>query len=196
MWPGTFGPYPASRPGRLTREMFVRGQARLQAGLADARARLAVLTGANGLLRASQQAYATGTSLAQAGLPGPAWARCRLVAVHARDQAPGHDLARLALRWEVIGPDGKPFPALDADITLTPDGQRTVTLALTGVYRPPPGIQGDEDDQATVRRVAEATIQVFLDRIAEVIGGPARAGERNGGITGQVGSWPPVDPAP
>jgi hypothetical protein len=69
------------------------------------------------------------------------WGRSRLVTVHARDQAERHDAARLALRWEVIGPDGKPFPALDADVMLTPDGNRATTLVLNGVYRPPPGIQ-------------------------------------------------------
>lgn len=177
--------------------MFVGGEADLQIGLPDARARLADLTRADRLLRASQGAYGTGTDLAESGPLGWVWGLCRLVRVHARDQAAHDDAPRLALRWEVTGPGGEPFPALDADLTLTPAGKHATTLALTGVYRPPPGSQDEADGQATVRRVAEVTIGDFLDRIARSICGPAPADERDGGISGEGGSWPPpADPAP
>jgi hypothetical protein len=157
--------------------MFVTAQACLQIGLADAWARLADLLCAGWLLSASQEAYDTGISRAQPGPPGSAWGRCQLVTVHAQDQAARHCPARLALRWEVTGPDGERFPALDADLTLTPAGERATTLALIGVYRPPPGDQSTGDDRAAVQRVAATTIRAFLGRIAKAICGPARAGE-------------------
>jgi len=174
--------------------MLVTGEAGLQAGFADARAGLADLRRAGWLLNASQEAYAVGTSLAS-GPPGSVWRLSRLVAVHARDQAARDDSARLALRWEAIGPAGEPFPALNADITLTPAGDHATTLALVGVYRPPPGNHGNADDQATTRRAATATIQAFLGRIATAISVPALVDERDDGLTGERGFGPPANPA-
>jgi hypothetical protein len=161
----------------FTDGMFVNRQADLPIAVADAQARLADLTHAGWLLSASQDAYEAGASLARSGAPGSAWCMCGLVAVHTRNQAAHHNLARLALRWEAATPGGERFPALDADITLTPAGDRTTTLALTGVYRPPPRQQGVADDRATVERVVAATIGVFLDRIAAAICRPVTGGK-------------------
>jgi len=47
-----------------------------------------------------------------------------------------------------------------------------------------------------VRRVAEATIQAFLDRVAAAITVPGPASEWNGGTRGQGGSVPPAAQAP
>jgi hypothetical protein len=189
-------PFLSRYPGRLTGGMFMAGEARLQIAVTDAQASLADLIAAGGLLAGSQEAYGTGTSLAESGPLGWVWGMCRLVTVHALDQPAHRSPVRLALRWDVTGPDGERFPALDADLTLTPAGEHATTLALTGVYRPPPGIQRNGDDEAVVRRVAAATIRAFLNRIAMAICGPARADERDGGITGEDGPWPPADPAP
>jgi hypothetical protein len=46
------------------------------------------------------------------------------------------------LRWEATGPGGRLFPALDADITLTPAGEHATLLGLAGCYRPPLGSWG------------------------------------------------------
>lgn len=46
------------------------------------------------------------------------------------------------LRREAAGPYGRLFPALDADITLTPAGQQATVLELAGAYRPPLGAAG------------------------------------------------------
>jgi hypothetical protein len=69
------------------------------------------------------------------------------------------------------------FPALDADITLTPAGNHSTTLTLTGAYRPPLGTVGAELDRAILYRVAAATIRAFLHRVADAIVHPARAAE-------------------
>jgi hypothetical protein len=79
------------------------------------------------------------------------------------------DSVQLALRWDVAGPGGGLFPALDADITLARAGGLATTLTLTGVYRPPLGSVGAGLDQAILHRVAVATIRDFLSRIGTAI---------------------------
>jgi hypothetical protein len=46
------------------------------------------------------------------------------------------------LRWEATGAAGGLFPALDADLILTAEGQDKTLIALTGCYRPPLGRLG------------------------------------------------------
>jgi hypothetical protein len=173
--------------------MFVRGEARAEISLTLAQARLANLARAGWLLGASQGAYGAGaTDLARADPPGPERGKSRLVNVHFRDLAADRGPAYLALRWEAIGPGGELFPTLDADIALSPAGEQATTLTLAGVYRPPPGNLGGELDQVVLRRVAEATIQMFVNRIAEAIIVPGPATEPGGGITGEGWFWPPT----
>jgi len=165
--------------------MFVRAEARAEISLTLAQARLANLARAGWLLSASQGAYGAGaTDLARAAPPGPVGGNSRLVNAHFRDLAGHGGLAHLALRWEAIGPGGELFPTLDADIALSPAGEHATTLTVIGVYRPPPGNLGGELDQVVLRRVAEATIQTFVNRIAEAIIAPGPAtetGRRNHG---------------
>jgi len=169
--------------------MFVSGEVRLEIGFADARARLADLSRAGWLLDASQEAYGHGTAgLAQFAPPGSVGGMSRLVAAHSRDLAGPGDPARLALRWEAIGPDGEVFPALDADITLIPAGEHATALTLAGVFRPPPENPGHGLDQAIVQRVAMTAIRAFLDRIAQAIGGPAQSAEGDHDIPSEGGS--------
>jgi hypothetical protein len=118
----------------------------------------------------------------------------RLVAAHPRDLAGPHDWARLALRWEVTGPGGELFPALDADLTLTPAAQRATALTLAGVFRPPPGNPGHGLDRAIVQRVALNAVRVFLDRVAQAIGVPAPAAGGDHEIPRNGRSWPPGAP--
>ncbi len=117
---------------------------------------------------ASAQAYGEGlTGLARVGPPVPAPGVPRLIGVHYRDLTVRDDHARIALRWEVEGPAGGLFPALDADITLTSAGKHSATLTLTGAYRLPPGTAGPELDRAILLRVATATIRAFLHHVVE-----------------------------
>jgi len=168
--------------------MFVSGQVRLVIGFADARARLAELTRAGWLLSASRDAYGSGWSdLAQSASPGSVRGLPGLVTARSLDLAGSGDSAGLALRWEADGPGGQLFPALDADLTLTADGEQATTLALAAVYRLPPGNPGSGLDPAMAQRVARATIGALLDRIADAITGPARAGESDDGIPGGDG---------
>ena len=177
--------------------MFVRAEAQAEISLTLAQARLGNLARAGWLLSASQGAYGAGaTDLARAAPPGRGRGKSRLVNVHFRGLAADGGSARLTLRWEAIGPGGQLFPALDADIALSPAGEHATTLTLAGVYRPPPGNLGGELDQVVLRRVAEATIETFVDRIAGAIVAPVRRLKPGGGITDEGWFWPPTAEAP
>jgi hypothetical protein len=163
---GDQSPSPGAPVAQSTDCMFVSDEASLDVSLAAAQARLAHLVRGGVLGSASAQAYRDGiTGLA------------RLIEVHFQDLATRGDAARLALRWEAARPGSGLFPALDADITLTPAGEHSTRLTLTGVYRPPPGSAGPELDRAIVRQVATATIRAFLHRITDAISHPARTAE-------------------
>ena len=78
--------------------------------------------------------------------------------------------AVLILRWEAVSQSGRPFPALDADIILVPDGEHAVLVRLTGVCRQPPGTRSG---QTTTQTVAAAAIRTLLTHIAGAISDPA-----------------------
>lgn len=168
-------PSPDGHRALSAHRVFVSDEVLLDASFPAARARLASLIRGGSLGGASARAYREGiTGLARSGPPGPAPGLPRLVQVHAQHLTAGGDCGRVALRWDVAGPDGGLFPALDADLTLAPAGEQAAALTLTGVYRPPPGVAGPGLDLAVVLRCATATFRAFLGHLTEAI---AVAGE-------------------
>lgn len=150
---------------------FVGDHLLLEVSFDAARARLAHLAGDGVLLGASECAYGAGiTGLVDAA--GPVAGMSRLAGVRAGDVAETRDCARLWLRWDAIGPDGAVFPALDADLTLSPAGEKTTALALAGVYRLP-GQAEAELDPAIVGCYAAVTIRSFIARLASALMHPA-----------------------
>ena len=148
----------------------------LEVGFPAAQAGLAALAQDSSLLNAAENAYgAAARSLARVSPPGAVPGISTLAEVRFRDLVARDGSALLTLRWDVTGPGGALFPALDADITLTRTGGQATLLALTGVYRPPLGILGAPLDRAVLREVAAAMIHAFVTRIAEAIA--HRAGE-------------------
>jgi hypothetical protein len=123
------------------------------------------------LLSASEHAYGAGIAdLAEtAGLTA---AMSRLVGVQSGNLTETEGCARLRLRWEAIGSDGTLFPALDADLTLSPAGENTTVLALAGVYRLPEHA-GAWLDPGIVRCFAAVTIDSFIARLACALMHPA-----------------------
>ena len=116
--------------------------------------------------------------------PGPA-RRCvsKLVGVHVLDVVTRGEAAVLALRWQATGPGDRLFPALDADIWLTPAGERSARLSLAGVCRPPLGALNAGLDRAVFHRAAGATIRSLLARLADVLArtqDPAATGQAPG----------------
>ena len=157
--------------------MFVRGQLQAAVSFAVAQARLEELARGDGLLRAAYEAYGQGISgLAQDDPPGLVGGTSRLADARFGDLVADRDRAHMALRWEAIAADGALFPVLDADLALTPAGERATTLDLAGVYRPPPGTERNGLDPSGLQRVAPAIIQAFLNRIAAAIGSNPSAG--------------------
>ncbi len=160
-------------PG-LTCDVFIGTDIRLDVGFSAAQARMARLARGGMLRRASDDAYRNlGAALARVGpletMPGLS----RLVTVRFSDMTIHEDFASMAMRWEADGPGGALFPALDADITLSPAGDDATKLTVAGVYRPPLGVLGAGLDRMLLHRVAEATIRVFAQDIAAAMADPA-----------------------
>ncbi len=156
--------------------MFVVHETRLDIPFSAAQARLSNLIGGSLLVEASQGAYGEGISgLTRVGPAGPMPGLSRLVHARFGDLVIRGDAATLKLRWEAIGPGGGLFPALDADLTLTATGTQATVFRLDGAYRPPLGALGTGLDRAILHRVATATIQSFVYRVADAIVNPAPA---------------------
>jgi len=171
---GDVGPLFGDRQSAFTDGVFVGHQVLVNVGIGVARIRLANLVHDGLLVIASRDAYGGAvTGLARVGPLGSVPWLSKLIQVQARDLVIGEGPAVLTLRWQATGPGGALFPVLDADIRLAPAGDRAVMLRLDGAYRPPLGIAGAGLDRAILRRVATATVQDFLGRIAEVIADPA-----------------------
>lgn len=150
--------------------MFVRAEVRVGLGLTAAQAGLSHLASGGLLRRASDDAYRElGIGLARVGPLGAAPGMSKLVVVRFSDLAVHEDFAVVAMRWEAAKPGGALFPALDADIKLTPAGDDAVVLAVSGVYRPPLGGLGAGLDRVVLRRVAQATVRRFTHRIGAAL---------------------------
>lgn len=161
--------------------MFVREETRLAVAFAVACTGLADLVRDGRLLDASQEAYGDGvTGLAKVGPPGTWPDLSKLVMIHVGDVTVTDGSARLPLRWEATWPGSRLFPALDADITMTPAEDRATMLILTGVYRPPLGRLGAALDRAILSRVASATIRDFVDRLGTAIRDSSLDAEQRG----------------
>lgn len=170
--------------------MFASGQQVIDVPLGTAQSRLASLVHGGWLRRTSDEVYRHSTDdLLRVGPFGAKPVTSRLVRVQSTDPAYRDDAMRIGLRWEAVGVTGALFPALDADITLSAEGQRT-RVALTGTYRPPLGAFGAGLDRLVLRKVATATITAFLDHVSAALqGDPAM-------VADPAPSWPSRGPSP
>lgn len=164
--------------------MFIGAEVQLDLGFDAVQAKLAYLVRGGLLPRASGGAYDQWQAgLAQIGPWATALGICSLVQVLVRDMVTRADRATWTMRWEVTGPGGSLFPALDADITLTPAGADATMLAVCGAHRPPPGVPGAGPDRAIMHQAAEVMIQNFTISIRMAIMHPAASPEPgHGGI--------------
>jgi hypothetical protein len=69
------------------------------------------------------------------------------------------------LRWEVTGPGGRLFPALDANLELARGADAESRLSIVASYKPPLGKVGTTVDRAGLWRVASATMTALLHEI-------------------------------
>jgi hypothetical protein len=158
--------------------MFIGAEVRLDLGFDTVQARMVTLVRGGLLPRASGGAYGEWQAcLAQIRPWVTALGMCRLVQVLVRDMVTHADCATWTMRWEVAGPGGSLFPALDADIKLTPAGAGASMLAVCGAYRPPTGVLGVGLDRAIMHQAAEVMIQSFTIHIRMAIMHPAASPE-------------------
>jgi hypothetical protein len=84
-----------------------------------------------------------------------------------------------SLRWDPISEEGEPgafdrlLPGLDAELGLNVESPTRVTLLLDARYQPPGGPVGAAADAMALRRVAEGTVQRFLEQTAARLGAEA-----------------------
>jgi hypothetical protein len=155
----------------MSSNVFVSDHILMDVCLDSAGCRLKRLAGDGVLLSASEYAYDAGiTGLVEAA--GLVTGMSRLVGVRPGDLLETGGCARLWLRWEATGSDGILFPALDADLTLSPAAENATMLRLTGVYRLPEHA-GAGLEPGIVRCFAVVTIDSFIARLACALVHPA-----------------------
>ena len=153
--------------------MFVAAEVLLDLGFRAAEARLANVARGGLLTHVSEGAYGDGLAgLVRVGPLGAAAGMSKLVEVHFLEVVTRGESAVLALRWEATGPGGRLFPALDADMSLTPAGEHSTRLSLAAVYRPPLAALGAGLDRAVFHKVADATARSLLTRVADILARP------------------------
>ncbi len=81
------------------------------------------------------------------------------------------DVTLLAFTWQATG-SGSLFPALDADLELSPLGEGRTELTVRGRYQPPGGVIGRRIDELLLHRLADATVRAFLSSLAARLAGP------------------------
>jgi hypothetical protein len=143
--------------------MFLSEQATVPVAFPAVAARLDNLAGGGALKSASQAAFAEATArLRRAGrLAGGS----QLVQAEFGSLRLQQSSAVIALRWEAPGPGGSRYSALDAEITVSPEGQDETVVRLAGEYEPPP----DLPDRRAARKVATVTSRDFVGRVAGLV---------------------------
>jgi hypothetical protein len=162
--------------------VFVTDEVTVDAGFRAAQARFVNLLRGTWLAEVSHAAYDGGLAgLLRVGPAGPVTAK--LVRVRFLDPVYRGDVMTVGLRWEATGAVGGLFPVLDADISISPAGERSAPagqesarLALSGSYRPPLGRLGARLDKVIMSRVATATVRSLLHSVADAVASPATAG--------------------
>jgi hypothetical protein len=173
--------------------MFAGDEVVLGLSFRPAQARLANLAHGGSLTSASEGAYADGLAgVIRVGPLGAVPGMSKLVQVRLREVVTRDATALLTLRWEATGPGGGLFPALDADITLTPAGDQATWLTLAGAYRPPLAGLGAGLDKAILHQVATATIRSLLSRVADALTNPEGAAD---GVPAATAAAPHAVPA-
>jgi hypothetical protein len=161
--------------------MFVSDQRQCPVGIGAARARLVNLAHGGWLGGASAAAYQDGLDqLLRVGPFGDVPGLSRLVQAHFLDPVDRDGSVTVGMRWEATGVTGRLFPALDADITLTPEGDQSTRVTLTGVYRSPLGALGTGLDRAALHHVATATVHSLLTRMGRALEGAGPSADAAG----------------
>ena len=74
----------------------------------------------------------------------------------------------LPLTWKPTGAEGL-FPSLEGELEAAPLGNDLTQIGLSARYKPPFGVLGTTIDRMFLHRVAEATVQDFVQRVADAV---------------------------
>lgn len=72
------------------------------------------------------------------------------------------------LSWKATGPSSL-FPSLEGELEAAPLGKQLTQIGLSARYKPPLGPLGSSLDAMFLHRVAEATVQDFVQRVAHAL---------------------------
>jgi hypothetical protein len=108
--------------------------------------------------------------LAEVGMGSPGHRLHKRVEIEIGDSIRYPTKTVLRVSWRASGPKGL-FPELEGDLEIAPMGPARSQLSLSARYTPPLGVAGKLADRALLHRVAEATVQDFVDRTAEALTG-------------------------
>ena len=90
------------------------------------------------------------------------------------------------VRWRAAGATGL-FPAMVADLEITPMGAAMTSISFMGRYVPPLGPLGREVDRVLLHRLAQASVRALLARVAERLAEGADARLQVGEVSPAVG---------
>jgi len=153
--------------------MFFAETMTARAWFCDAATRLPTVINERMLRTALAAAYRDGiTEVMQAGAAGPAPALPHLTAMHLLQPARDDVTITVAIRWVAVDKDGDMLPVLDADLTMTRDGDTRIRLRLAGSFRPPPG-DGRRPGTPLSRRFTAAAVRSLLSRLTSAVTGAA-----------------------
>jgi hypothetical protein len=74
----------------------------------------------------------------------------------------------LPINWKPASGTGV-FPALEGELEAAPLGKELTQIGLSARYKPPFGVVGSTLDRMFLHRVAEATVQDFVQRVANAV---------------------------
>lgn len=143
--------------------MFVEAFVPVALPVAAARAALSTALAGPNLVDESNRAYAEGLNalldLAVHGLS-------KEVQVRTLPSRSVGQMTVMPIRWEATGIAGELFPALDADLCLTPVNDVTSLLSIIGRYAPPLGRVGEVLDRTLLSGTAQASVETFVQGLS------------------------------
>ena len=93
----------------------------------------------------------------------------RLVRVQFLDPVDRDEIGDYGDALEALGVTGGLFPVLDANITLTAEGDEGTRMTLTAVYRSPCGTLSAGLDRMLLNKVATATIYSLMTHMSRAL---------------------------
>jgi len=177
--------------------MFFAEMMTARARFREAAARLPAVADERMLRGALEGGYADGIAeVMRAGAAGPAPAVPHLAVMRLLRPAQDDMTITMPVRWLAVAADGEMLPVLDADLTVTRDGDAGIRLRLAGSFRPPPW-DGQLHGTPVSRRFAAAAVRSLLVRVTYVVTGaaPDQPPPGPGGPGGPGGPAGPPPPA-